>query len=296
MFWVLILFLFLCFGFLKINKNKIIKKNKKYKLKIIYKKYCAKKMCLKNKFLFFEDICLKDAKIVDQILERIDTNCPKLAKNPVFLHNYSKKTIALAKKYRDFEDIDISRLDDKQLQTLQQYNVNFEPSPPINLPKQKLDFFGDFCKKSFDFGKYKLNIYKNSKLEIAHYDFGQRDFLKIICFFPTRLQFVYFDGLEKFDGQILDIFKMQNCIKLANQNDCVFFEFSQSPQYLHFSKNKAQRSKKNCILAYFDFFVQKSMQMQFCLSKNVQGFLDLEQLKSQNQECICLDKIMQQLH
>lgn len=295
MFWVLILFLFLCFGFLKINKNKIVKKNKKYKLKIIYKKYFSKKLCLKNKFLFFEDICLKDAKNVDKILEKIDTNCPKSTIKSVFLHNFPQKTIAIAKKYRDFEDIDITTLDEKQINELQKYNINFEPPQPINLPKQKLDFFGDFCKKSFDFGHYKLTVYKNAKLEIAHYDFGQRDFLKIICFFPTRLQFVYFDALQNFDKKIMDISYLQNCVKLTCQADSLFFEYSQKPQYLHFSKNMAQRSKKNCILAYFDFFVQKSMQMQFCLSKDMQNFLDLERLKTR-QDVFELDKILKQIH
>lgn len=284
MFFVLILFLFLCLCFLNTKPIGILKKTKKYKIKMNKKRYASKKLDLKHKFLICENLKIKELKTVDEILFRLQTNCPKqlnessLCSKPVFVHEYPQKLVDIAKKYCDFQDFQKSTLDSQTLQRLTFQNTNYPVPQSLELPKQKISLLGKFSKNVFDFKSYKLSIFKNKQIEIAHYDFGKTDFLKVICFSPAHFRFVYFDPLTCFEGQTIFPTFQNNFVSLCSKNQNKYFMFSHKPKILHLSKNKAKFSKKSCIIAYFDFFVEKSMDLQFCLSDKFENFVSLQTL------------------
>lgn len=288
MFFVLILFLFLCLCFLNTKPSGILKKTKKYKIKISKKRYVSKLLHLKHKFLICENLNIKELKTVDEILFRLQTNCPKhltesaLCSKPVFVHEYPQKLVDVAKKYFDFRDFQKISLDSQTLQRLSLQNTNYKVPQSLELPKQKISILGKFSKNIFDFKTYKLTIFKNKEIEVAHYDFGKIDFLKVLCFSPTRLQFVYFDPLSSFDSQVVFPTFQNNFVSLCSNKIQKYFMFSHKPKILHLSKNKAQFSKKSCIIAYFDFFVEKSMDLQFCLSDKLENFVPLQTLLHSN--------------
>lgn len=87
MFFVLILFLFLCLCFLNTKPSGILKKTKKYKIKISKKRYVSKLLNLKHKFLICENLNIKELKTVDEILFRLQTNCPKHWPSRHFVQN-----------------------------------------------------------------------------------------------------------------------------------------------------------------------------------------------------------------
>ena len=302
MFFVLILFLFLCLSFLNTKPSGILKKNKKYKLKTCKKRFFSKSLDLKNKFLFCENLNIKELKTVDEILFRLQTNCPKrltestLCSKPVFVHEYPQKLVDIAKKYFDFQDFQKNTLDSQTFQRLSQQNINYKVPESLELPKQKMSVLGRFSKSVFDFKTYKLTVFKNKQLEVAHYDFGKNDFLKVICFSPTNLQFVYFDPLTSFDNQVAFPTFQNDFVSLCTDKSQKYFSFSHKPKILHLSKNKAQFSKKSCIIAYFDIFVEKSMDLQFCLSDKLEDFVPLQNLLHGFEQKTSLEKVLESVH
>ena len=298
MFFILILFLFLCLCFLNIKPSGILKKTKKYKIKTSKKKYVSKLLDLKHKFLIFEKLNVKELKTVDEILFRLQTNCPKyltmstLCSKPVFVHEYPQKLVDIAKKYIDFQDFQKNTLDNQTLQRLLLQNVNYDVPQSLELPKQKISILGKFSKNVFDFKTYTLTIFKNKEIEVAHYNFGKNDFLKVICFSPTRFQFVYFDPLSTFDNQVVFPTFQNNFVSLRTNEKQKYFIFSHKPKILHLSKNKAKFSKKSCIIAYFDFLVEKSINLQFCLSDKIEDFVPLQNFLHRFEQKTSLEQIL----
>lgn len=281
---ILILFLLLTIKLCFYQFNPLLKLNKKYKLKVLKRPLFTQKINLNFKFLTKEKLTQKQLILLDNILLKLTVNAPKkydLADNlnlPIFIHNYSKKIIIKAKKYINFTDININKLSKEKLKLLQDKNVNYKVEPWLKLPKNKISFFEDFKISQFDFKTYSLSIYKNNKIEIAHYNFGEYDYLKFIPFSKQTINFVYYQPLQTFKNKLMIV--KQNLAHTTLSIPCKtkFFMYSYQPSYFHYSKNQSQFSKQNCLIALYNLELEKSFEICFCFSNQYKKLLTLDEL------------------